>query len=893
MPGFGQGPFGREPFGQWPWSKQVLFDSLPALYKDQDADNGRVLETFTESLRPSFDRQLSDIANWEELRDPLRVRTQYNVTTSIQLGKIKDPDSRIEQRGVDGGIDASRAFKSSTARFRTEDIGKTIILSNSAVPINNRTFKIAQIVNTTTVRCDPPLVVDPGPLRWLVKGFPVIPEGVFAIEVRGGDVSSLTPGWTLFDGGSEFDIISRSQFYPISGEARALTEQEGAAAIAESDGRCFLGVTLAQTDVGKPLTITGSAVAQNNGKWQIYKVDASDQRLTLHKSITIVGSDANGGIVYTLKPGNTGVRVSHVIAGISTLLNVAVRGQDIVVYLATNGSGVATSTATQVAAAVTAAPTANVFVTAVVTGTGGSVAGASDFVLIPGVSLGMDATPQTWALLPYPEIRITTAAPPLGITEQENHDLVIEGVDPNQVRSDTAKFTDSDVGNLFVIRGSVLGNDGVYPIASVVAGNILVVTSAVTLVAEAGLYWEVRTPASFESSGLLVQAHAPSLIQYLAQDFGVEIDTNESEARQRSWVENITQWVDLKGTVKSYQIIGAISGFDVTPSALYRVSKIQTLQLPGDHIFLVGETDPGRSGSDGMLTQPVSRARLKSATAVFYKHDVGNSVRLSNSANGLNNQLFEIAAWISSTEIEFDPTDLYLVPDYGIGGTALAPTIQWELVRIYTDLAPSRARYDEVNVELMQQIVGPPNFLMDSYCWEDDFLEEFPINITNVNPDTATGAPIFYTVEVTGIDVGGGNYSSAGVVGVASRWEITDVSGRTFSLESLPIDITDGPPPIFTFQVFAGEVPTIGPATMRYLCDSEALSCDYCKSAVVLALIEEGTIATEVGANVSKALESVVDRLVNEVKPAHVELICALKQTIPASVTIGVTITTP
>ena len=86
MSGFGSGPFGREPFGEWKWSKRVLFEYIPEVYRESDAAQDGLLETFSESLRPSFDELRHQIRDMDTLRDPLTVRTQYSETKTIRLG---------------------------------------------------------------------------------------------------------------------------------------------------------------------------------------------------------------------------------------------------------------------------------------------------------------------------------------------------------------------------------------------------------------------------------------------------------------------------------------------------------------------------------------------------------------------------------------------------------------------------------------------------------------------------------------------------------------------------------------------------------------------------------------------------------------------------------------
>jgi len=64
----------------------------------------------------------------------------------------------------------------------------------------------------------------------------------------------------------------------------------------------------------------------------------------------------------------------------------------------------------------------------------------------------------------------------------------------------------------------------------------------------------------------------PSLIELLGADYGIEVDFHEPEAFQRSSVRNAVQWLDLKGSAKSYDILGKIAGYRVTPFQLWALS---------------------------------------------------------------------------------------------------------------------------------------------------------------------------------------------------------------------------------------------------------------------------------------------------------------------------------
>lgn len=97
------------------------------------------------------------------------------------------------------------------------------------------------------------------------------------------------------------------------------------------------------------------------------------------------GTVSNADLLYTAQlPGSAGnnIRIKHVQAGISTSLSVSVSTNDITVNLATNGSGVATSTAAQVLAAVQASTPASALVT-VAHAAGSTGAGVFDPLVNP------------------------------------------------------------------------------------------------------------------------------------------------------------------------------------------------------------------------------------------------------------------------------------------------------------------------------------------------------------------------------------------------------------------------------------------------------------------------------------------------------------------------------
>lgn len=654
MPGFGSGSFGSQPFGQWGWSRRVLFEYIPDIYREQDAANGGLLEAFTEGLRPTFDALREKIRDFLDLRDPLFVRTQYDDVERLRLGPVIQPKGVIEQRGVTGTVDGLQQFNASNGRFRVTDVGKDLIVSGSIFPENNRIVSVVRAVSLTSVLTDPLLVTDSGPLRWELRTHVDPPEGYVTVEVRSGDLSDVAPSWSLFDGYANFTVVGRRQFKVPADERQHLTEQEGSDGIIDSSGRFRSPtVVLAQTDVGKHLTLSGSQFEGNNVKCEILAIvtiSAGDLRVVLDAD-PVLQQDAN----------------------------------------------------------------------------------------------------LVWALLPFGELDLDGIAIPRGVVEQEGSDLQVTAVASGvaTIATSSALFTSADVGKELLVRGSQTSpaNDGVYVVASVSSSSSATVTTPGTLIVETSntLTWELRT-ATQVGDFTQVDASASSIIANLAPDFGIEIDTQDSASRQRSWVRNVSQWLDYKGTPDGYRILGEISGFNITASQLFRIDPELFSLIPDDAAFEVGEVGPGRFGSDGTVSQTTGLTyRLDAPSAAFVQTDVGKQVRLRNAAVGGNNELLTIDSVLSATALLFTISASFALPDANNG------SLQWAVVRLYTNLPPLLPLYDEIDNDLLEAIVETTSgsfftYRADKYEWEDDFSSTVDICVIA----STTIAPGVQQVHVVG-----------------------------------------------------------------------------------------------------------------------------------------------
>jgi len=104
MPGFGSGPFGSGPFGSYDWARQVLYRDWPDIDKRLDAEvANEALKKWTESMGPLFEEVLSFTRDFEQLRDPDSIRTQFqdNLGIIIASAAIDQPNRTVRVEVVD------------------------------------------------------------------------------------------------------------------------------------------------------------------------------------------------------------------------------------------------------------------------------------------------------------------------------------------------------------------------------------------------------------------------------------------------------------------------------------------------------------------------------------------------------------------------------------------------------------------------------------------------------------------------------------------------------------------------------------------------------------------------------------------------------------------------
>lgn len=791
MPGFGHGPWGHTAFGEWWWSHYVFYDLIPNVYRD--ADTG-FLEKFSESLRPSFDQLRRKIRDFGDLRDPLRARAAVTETQTLLLGKRVVVKGAIEQSGVDGKVLVLGEFSAPTARFTEEDTGKLLTIRRSANPANNIEVTIFSVIDGTTVTVTPRLQIDAGLLRWDMRSVYKDPPNQTTVEVRGGgvDLGKVKLDWLVNDGFASYEVKKRAIFTVPADERRLLTERDGLKnGTVDSQGRLSTPYLFSTADVGKVVFLSGSAYSENNGRFEILGVDylsptdhrAVFSRLDIGGQTLLTGAfDSTGSVRYANQPGKI-ARVWHQQAGLNTPLSVSVSGNDITVALATDAYGRVVSTAASVVAAVTADPYASLLVTVTATGAGtGYVGDTAELVDVPGTTLTADAA-LTWAMLPFGQL-VLQGPVPKGVVEVDGIDGTLVPLNATQgwfKTTTSAVFRTGDEGKFLVIRGSAVGNDGVYPIASVPVWGSggAVLLDGVFAAEPVGqvLSWELRTLTN-QPDQLHVEASAPPLLNYLAKDFGIEVDTQENEARQRSWVKYVNQWIDRKGLPKAYEILAAISGYSSVVAQLYNITFDVSLGLPGLNVFEITDLFE----FDGSLVDALGpEVTLNSPAGLFSSTHIGRYVRTTGATSGNNNQLFEVTGFIDANNLRLTATGE--IPTLPTSPDASNGSIRWSLLRLYTNLAPLRPVFDDFDSDAMAVLI--PGFSVDRYCWD------LPLIIGGgLTPGVAPGS---LNVIATAPQVESSFTWVDGDIAVVESlgiWALTDSQSRIAYLELAPEAVT-------------------------------------------------------------------------------------------------------
>lgn len=78
---------------------------------------------------------------------------------------------------------------------------------------------------------------------------------------------------------------------------------------------------------------------------------------------------------------------------------------------------------------------------------------------------------------------------------------------------------------------------------------------------------------------------APSMLPFLAADFGISLADGETESSQRAIISGVKRYLNWVGSPVSYRVRGDVSGFGVKAVGLYSISEGMFLSLPQDRTY--------------------------------------------------------------------------------------------------------------------------------------------------------------------------------------------------------------------------------------------------------------------------------------------------------------------
>ena len=603
-----------------------------------------------------------------------------------------------------------------------------------------------------TVSTQPLLTPDPGPLSWQLRDAVSNPNNLLTVQVQSGDPSAIAPSWLLTDGYSTYPVTARTQL-------SSTTEREGADGTIDVNGRFnSAGGQFSVADTGKKITLANSAISTNNGKYEISKVFSATQVSLLEGPLT----QDSGPLTWAILPFPT-----LTLSGVTLVLKGVIEQSGFDLSVQSSTATTATLYTNSGAFYATYPLSTNTDIGKLLTIKGSTLAP------IPGndsTSVILSVVNTSTIVVSQP---ITTL---VGTINWTNGSTAITGVGTTFTKQLAVNqwITNPSDPTANYVQVASIGSDTSLTLSSIYTGSTTAAGgTASLLLPESKLTWELRAPTAV-GDNTQVSVAATSLISLFAPDFGIAIDTQESEERQRSWVANVTRWLGLKGLAESYTILGAISGFTVTAEALYHLGPDQLPAIQDPNFFEVGDPNPGRSGEDGSLSVVGFQIRFTSPTAIFKPSDVGLYIKIEGATHPPLNVLYNIDTVLSPTSVLF--TAISSNPAYlSVPGEPNNAVLDWTIVDTYTDLPPQLPLFDTVREDELEAIVGSSHFGVDVHAWSAGWDATVDLTILSTS-FVSTGV---WSVVVTG--------PANIVIGPdLSPFQLVDSVGTTYYLESVP-----------------------------------------------------------------------------------------------------------
>ena len=170
MSGFGRYPFGQGPFGSFDWAKQVLFWDIPESDRQLDSANPDTpLENWADSCKPLFDELLTFAREFETLRDPDYVRTQFQDVISVTLLSAEVEEDGRTVRVIVDDPDPSDPLvplgRTSVGWILTDASGREFTVNqvhklSSAIIVTGNILPVTGVSPTGDAVLQPPSLID-------------------------------------------------------------------------------------------------------------------------------------------------------------------------------------------------------------------------------------------------------------------------------------------------------------------------------------------------------------------------------------------------------------------------------------------------------------------------------------------------------------------------------------------------------------------------------------------------------------------------------------------------------------------------------------------------------------------------------------------------------------
>lgn len=307
MPGFGSGSFGSGPFGAYDWAWQVLYLDWPYIDRRLDQEGGGELEKWAESMVPLFSEVLTFSRDFEQLRDPDTVRTQFQDTIAVTIASAAEEEGgrtvRVEVVDSDPNDPLVPLGRTSVGWIMTDSNGVEFVVNevhklSAAFTVKG---KIVPATGAATLRppaligylgADYGLTVDQhdaevfqrrlvkSAFQWLslkgtarayeviglVAGYDVAAYQLWSISA---DVAALFPSGTVFEVpiGSGNWFTDQAQTRPLFDEVAADYIPVDALCWEDAGGGLTYGESIGAAL--QTMTVTGTSYNATTGRWTI------------------------------------------------------------------------------------------------------------------------------------------------------------------------------------------------------------------------------------------------------------------------------------------------------------------------------------------------------------------------------------------------------------------------------------------------------------------------------------------------------------------------------------------------------------------------------------------------------------------------------------------------